>query len=449
MHRQRDHLLALSVALALVLIAVFSSWAQTPPQAPASQDPSVAWWKGNLHTHSLWSDGDDYPEMIADWYKQAGYHFLALSDHNILSQGQKWIDPVSSRGGTEALKKYQERFGPGWVEERELDGTRLVRLKPLGEFRHLLEESGGFLMIQSEEITDRFRNLPVHLNATNLLALIVPRGGSSVREVIENNVNAVLEQRQETGQPMFVHVNHPNFGWALTAEDLAAVAGERFFEVYNGHPAVHNAGDELHAGTERMWDIILTLRLAELGGDLMYGVATDDAHHYHELLREKSNPGRGWVVVRAARLTPESIVAAMESGDFYASTGVSLSKMDGGANEVRLEVQPEKGVTYTTQFIGTRKEYDRRTEPVLDEDGNEVYATRRYSDEIGEVLAEVEGIAPSYTFTGEELYVRAKVVSSKPTEHSGGTGEVEACWTQPVIPGPEQQQAARTRVPPR
>ena len=27
------------------------------------------WWKGNLHTHSLWSDGDDYPEMIADWYR--------------------------------------------------------------------------------------------------------------------------------------------------------------------------------------------------------------------------------------------------------------------------------------------------------------------------------------------------------------------------------------------
>ena len=23
--------------------------------------------KGNLHTHSLWSDGDDYPDMIGDW----------------------------------------------------------------------------------------------------------------------------------------------------------------------------------------------------------------------------------------------------------------------------------------------------------------------------------------------------------------------------------------------
>ena len=45
------------------------------------------WWKGNLHTHSLWSDGNDFPEMIADWYRKNGYHFLALSDHNILKRG--------------------------------------------------------------------------------------------------------------------------------------------------------------------------------------------------------------------------------------------------------------------------------------------------------------------------------------------------------------------------
>ena len=37
-------------------------------------DPAAAfrWWKGNLHTHSLWSDGDDFPEMVADWYKRHG-----------------------------------------------------------------------------------------------------------------------------------------------------------------------------------------------------------------------------------------------------------------------------------------------------------------------------------------------------------------------------------------
>src|SRR6186997_2621450 len=61
-----------------------------PASSDASAAPTLRWYKGNLHTHSLWSDGDDFPEMIVDWYKSRGYHFLALSDHNTLQTGEKW-----------------------------------------------------------------------------------------------------------------------------------------------------------------------------------------------------------------------------------------------------------------------------------------------------------------------------------------------------------------------
>ena len=50
------------------------------------------YWRGNLHTHSLWSDGNDFPEMICQWYSDTGYHFLALPDHNILSEGERWMN---------------------------------------------------------------------------------------------------------------------------------------------------------------------------------------------------------------------------------------------------------------------------------------------------------------------------------------------------------------------
>ena len=71
-------------------------------------------WRGNLHTHSLWSDGDDYPEMIADSYKRAGYHFLAMSDHNVLAEGARWLElkapaavkgEVVQKGGGAVLEK--------------------------------------------------------------------------------------------------------------------------------------------------------------------------------------------------------------------------------------------------------------------------------------------------------------------------------------------------------
>src|SRR6267154_1469504 len=74
---------------------------------PALDAPSPRWYRGNLHTHSLWSDGDDFPEMIADWYKRHGYQFLALSDHNVLAQGQRWIAATDKKAREQAVKKYR------------------------------------------------------------------------------------------------------------------------------------------------------------------------------------------------------------------------------------------------------------------------------------------------------------------------------------------------------
>src|SRR6476660_1258969 len=42
------------------------------------------WYKGNTHTHTSETDGDSTPEYVARWYKDHGYNFLVLSDHEIL-----------------------------------------------------------------------------------------------------------------------------------------------------------------------------------------------------------------------------------------------------------------------------------------------------------------------------------------------------------------------------
>jgi hypothetical protein len=393
------------------------------------------WWKGNLHTHSLWSDGDQYPDMIADWYKSRGYQFLAISDHNVMADTGKWIDVARSKGGLPALERYRQRFGTG-VETREEAGATQVRLKSLAEYRPLFEEPGKFLMIPSEEITDKFEKKPIHLCATNLKELVKPQGGDSVTQVIQRDVDAVLEQRKRTGQPMFPHVNHPNFGWAITAEELMAVRGDRFFEVYNGHPTVYNEGGEGRPGTERMWDIMLTHHITGGRKELLYGVAVDDSHNYHLESPKVSNPGRGWVMVRSTQLAPDALIRAMEAGDFYGSSGVTLRDFRREGSRLLVEIQPEAGVTYRTRFIGTRKGYDPKSEPVTveDKDGMPVTVTRRYSAEIGQVLAEVEGVSPAYTFRGDELYVRAVVTSSRPQSNRVRPDDMERAWLQPVRP---------------
>ncbi|UCS94636.1 histidinol-phosphatase [Echinicola marina] len=369
------------------------------------------WYKGNLHTHSYWSDGDDYPEMIMDWYKSHGYDFAVLSDHNVLARQEKWKLIPKSPTHKKALDKYLAKFGEEWVEYREDSAGRVeVRLKKLEEYRGLFEEDGKFLIIESEEITAGFEKKPLHMNVTNIQEFIAPQGGSSVPEILQNNLDEVKEQREATGEPMFLHINHPNFGWAITPEDIMQLNGERFFEVYNGHPYVNNYGDSLRPSMEVLWDKVQVAYL-QAGKPLLYGLAVDDAHHYHVFNEKSSNPGRGWVVVRSAELAPAALVEAMEAGDFYASTGVSLEKLDFDGRTLSLKIEEEEGVDYTVQFFGTRTS------------SPEMY---------GELFKEVEGSQAEYTMQKEDMYVRAKIVSNKLKENPYKPGDTEVAWTQPV-----------------
>ena len=52
-------------------------------------DPRLPQWKGNLHTHTTQSDGRLSPQEVVSQYEQAGYDFLALTDH------RKVTDPSS------------------------------------------------------------------------------------------------------------------------------------------------------------------------------------------------------------------------------------------------------------------------------------------------------------------------------------------------------------------
>lgn len=372
------------------------------------------WYKGNLHTHSYWSDGDEFPEMIMDWYKSNGYQFIALSDHNILAEVEKWILLSQDSVYQQAFKGYLDRYGPDWVNYKTDSSNQVhVKLKRLEEYRGLFEEHGKFLIIQSEEISDHFGNKPLHLNATNIQEKINPQGGNSVVEVLQNNIDEVIRQRDALNIPMIPHINHPNFGYAISLEDMIALKNEKFFEVYNGHPAVHNSGDSAHLSTERMWDLI---NIAYIKNDqpLMYGLATDDSHNYHVKGSKWSNAGRGWIMVQADSLNPASLIEAMESGRFYASTGVELKELTLENNQLYVEAEGEPGISYSLFFIGCKK---GSSEP--------------------EIFTTVEDNKASFELSDDLLFVRCKITSSKLHENPIENLLYETAWTQPVRYIPE------------
>jgi hypothetical protein len=396
--------------------------------------PAPVYWKGNLHTHTLWSDGDDFPEMVTDWYKTHGYHFLALTEHNVLAEGEKWSDAEGTPTRRLAVKNYAERFGPRWAEFRTLGDKKQVRLKPLSEFRSHFEEPGKFLMVPSEEITHSFAKRPIHMNGINIRDPLKPLDGKDAVETITVNLRQVGDQRKRTARAMIAFLNHPNFGWGVRAEEMLTVPELGYFEVFNGHPGVRNYGDATHASCERVWDVTNALRLGKHGLGVVYGLATDDAHGYHEFGAGKVNPGRGWVMVKSPHLTGEGVVKGIEAGDFYATTGVVLDEVGRDGNALRLTIRAEPGVTYKTQFVATMADAKLDATPRLDNDGKPLAVTSDYSPEIGKVVAESNELRPSYTMTGKELYVRAKVTSSKPHPNPYEKGDVEVAWTQPVVP---------------
>ncbi|WP_205161213.1 MULTISPECIES: PHP domain-containing protein [Arenibacter] len=367
------------------------------------------WYKGNLHTHSFWSDGDEFPETILDWYKSHDYQFIALSDHNTLSMEDKWIQVREDSVYQKSFEKYLETYGEDWVDYKTDSGRVQVKLKTYTEYRDLFEKAGEFLVIHSEEITDRYEDKHVHMNATNIQNKIDPQGGNSISEVMQNNLNAVLEQRKETGVPIMPHINHPNFYYSISLEDMISLKGERFFEVYNGHPMVHNMGDSTHISIEEMWDQI-NISYIKSNKPIMYGLATDDSHNYHKIGSKWSNAGRGWVMVQSDTLSAPSLIEAMERGDFYATTGVTLKDLEYGRKNLKVEVEPEPGIKYTITFLGCLKG----------------------ETEVKE-LKSVEGNMANFDLTDEVLFVRSKITSSKLQENPIEDIKYESAWTQPIL----------------
>jgi hypothetical protein len=308
--------------------------------APAAQSLPAGWYKGNTHTHTLNSDGDSTPDDVVRWYREHRYQFLVLTDHNFLTE----VDALNALHGADQK----------------------------------------FLVIRGEEVTDSFGDRSLHINGLDVARRVEPQHGQSVVDVLQRNVDAI---RRERGVP---HINHPNYRWSISAGELAQVRNNRLFEIFNGHPQVNVLGGGGVPGLEEAWDAILT------GGTLLYGIAVDDAHTFKQPGNPAvAGPGRGWIVVRADRLEARALLAAMERGDFYASTGVVLADYQVTSSSMTVKVAPTTFSKYRIQFIGRG----------------------------GRILKEADASEATYDFTGAEGYVRAKVIESN--------GQI--AWCQPRV----------------
>ena len=209
--------------------------------------------------------------------------------------------------------------------------------------------------------------------------------------------------------PIFPHINHPNLRYGITVNDIKKLNGERFFEVYNGHPSSNNDGDDLNIDLETMWDII-NIDYYDNNKPLIFGLATDDSHNYHFDSIKRSNPGRGWVMVNAKKLEINSLIEALESGDFYSSSGVEIKKLIRNESKIYVEINPVDDIDYEIIFIG----YQNNSSHVSE-------------------LKRVYDTSAEYNFTENDLFVRVKVNSNQIKTNPNVIGETTQAWTQPFL----------------
>lgn len=263
--------------------------------AATAQDSPLRWFKGNLHSHTINSDGDSPPFEVMAWYKRHGYQFLALTDHDTFT------DP-----------------------------------KPMDS-----NPTDNFVLIGAEEITNE---KAVHVNAIGISSVIPRQSGSTVTEILKASIDAVRAQK---AVPL---VNHPNFLWAFTATEMLPLKGPFLLEIASGHPIVNHAGDGRIPSTEQMWDQLLS------AGISVFAAAVDDSHDFREEFGPaRANPGRAWIAVRAAALSRESVLDALTRGDFYASTGVNLKEIQATESSLSVEIRTPANDSrrYRVVFVGT------------------------------------------------------------------------------------------------
>lgn len=92
-------------------------------------------------------------------------------------------------------------------------------------------------------------------------------------------------------------------------------------------------------------------RLGEMNRSMFYGLAVDDAHEYRVWGPDEVSPGRGWVMVKSAWLTPSKITEARKRGDFHNNTGVTLRSLEITPTDIELEIEPQAGVEYLVSSL--------------------------------------------------------------------------------------------------
>ncbi len=339
------------------------------------KEPTV-WFKGNTHAHTvICGHADTSPDSVALWYLERDYNFLILSEHN------HFIDPATVN--LPANRRTDFILVPG----EEVSGRQAIHTTGMN-VQHYVEAQPAYPYDPALEAEDA--------------------EPETKTDVIQQHTDSI---KGAGGLPI---LNHPNFVSGAQVDDILPVKRLHLFELYNGHPAVYNFGNEQHIAVEAKWDSLLT------AGMLILGVSSDDAHQFQTWAEDVSNPGRGWVMVDSeGELTADAITQAMARGNFYATNGVMLAEIAHSADHYAIEIDTAAtSRAMESPYIIGKKEASGQTGYKLE-----------FFGDSGKLIHTTTALEIDFPIDYTGSYIRGKVTYTR--QLADGQFETFYAWTQP------------------
>ena len=240
------------------------------------------WYKGNMHMHTTISDGVLEPVEAIGIYRDAGYDFIAITDHRKV--GHLWQD---------------DRFLilPG-VEWDTGDAVNAPVYHILG-------------IGMTRETADFYHGAPYEGAPLGNVRGGIWSGARSGRKRYHPHPQAIIDAIRAAGG--IAILAHP--AWSVMSPeemyDLHGLTGAEIFNSVSGYP--FNPGrDE----ASYYWDIWAK------NGKLVNAIAGDDSHYY------EGEHTKAFTMVNAPALHRDAIMEALQRGSFYASTGPRFHSID-------------------------------------------------------------------------------------------------------------------------
>ncbi len=269
-------------------------------------------YKGNMHCHSNLSDGKYSPQELKELYKEKGYSFLAITDHEHFNDHSAMNDKdfITITSAEYAIKEFPEQSTLKNLNMKVCH-LNLYAKKPDNTFN-----------ICYNSVLDHFSKGDIRK------ALKKPEkdyeriyGGEGISEIIKT--------ANENG--FFVCYNHPR--WSLeNYGDYSGYEGLWGVEIYN--TGVNVSG--LYEYDINVFDDFLR------DGKKIFASCGDDNHGSVSMFG-------AFVMVNAQNLDYESIISALLNGEFYSSTKPLIYELYTEDNKVYVKCSDAKMITLSTQ----------------------------------------------------------------------------------------------------